>query len=74
MPGELKIDSDSGDWKEWRRLIFHELQRHNDELSAFCGRVSTVEMSVAKLNLLAAIFGALGGILVTIITQVIIAG
>lgn len=67
-------DESSGDWSEWRRLIFHEMQRHDGELASMGGRTTKVEMSVAKLNLLAAIFGAIGGIAATAVVQIIIAG
>ena len=71
---DINIDSNDGEWKEWRRLIFHEIQRQNEDANSISVRVGKVEMSVAKLNLLAAIFGSIGGVLATFLVQMFIGG
>lgn len=65
-------DLDKGEWSEWRQLVFSELQRHDNTLSIHDNRVVKMEISVAKLNMVAAIFGAIGGIVITIVAQVIV--
>lgn len=67
-------DETDGGWIEWRRLIFSEIERHGDDLGDHVKRISKVEMSVAKLNLIAAIFGAVGGIVAAGIVQLMLMG
>lgn len=67
-------DETNGGWIEWRMLIFAEIERHEDNIADHVVRISKVEMSVAKLNLIAAIFGAFGGIVAAGIVQLVLRG
>ena len=67
-------DSYTGGWDEWRRLIIHEIKRLNTNLENTNNRCITMQSDISKLKLVSAIWGAAGGITITIIAQKIVAG
>ena len=64
-------ESNDGEWKEWRRLIIHELKRLNKTQEESQKTIVGLQNSVSRLNLLAAGFGAFGGIIATILLQMV---
>ena len=63
----------TGDWKEYRRLVLHELQRHSDWLEniAKAQQMITVELSNLKGKCVG--WGAAAAILATLIINIMIA-
>ena len=62
---------DDGGWVEWRRLILSEIKRLNEGQERSARTIVILQNDVTKLNLLAAIFGAIGGILATLTVQIV---
>lgn len=67
-------DSLSGDWSEWRRHVLLEISRLNDNLERVNNQHQTVMMDISRLKIQAAIWGALGGILVTLLLSKLLLG
>ena len=65
-------DDESGDWKEWRKLVLSELKRLSGEAGKTAERNVQLQKDIARLNLWATIWGALGGIVATVLIQTII--
>lgn len=67
-------DEYTGGWDEWRRLIIHEIKRLNDNLESTNTRFIIMQTDVSKLKLASAIWGAIGGIAITVLFQKAISG
>lgn len=67
-------DAYTGGWDEWRRLIIHEIKRLNTNLETTNKMCIVMQTDISKLKLVSAIWGAIGGITITIVAQKIIAG
>ena len=67
-------DEYTGCWDEWRRLIIHEIKRLNENLENTNNRCITMQNDVSKLKLASAVWGAIGGIAITILIQKVISG
>jgi len=67
-------DAYTGGWDEWRRLIIHEIKRLNTNLENTNKMCITMQTDISKLKLVSAIWGAVGGITITIVAQKIMAG
>ena len=67
-------DDIAGDWSEWRRLIIHEIKRLNDNLESTNTRFIIMQNDVSKLKLASAVWGAIGGIVITILLQKVLSG
>ena len=67
-------DNNSGGWSEWRRLIIHELKRLNDCLEKANEQYLIMQQDVTRLKIYSAIYGAVGGIVATLMFQKIIFG
>jgi len=65
-------DEYSGGWDEWRRLIIHEIKRLDTKIESINERGITMQSDVSRLKLVSAIWGAVGGITITILIQQII--
>lgn len=70
----MNKDIDESSWVEWRRLIFSEIERHEIDIKGHVDRITKVELSVAKLQLIATISGAIGGICAAGIIQLFLKG
>jgi len=66
-------DAYTGGWDEWRRLIIHEIKRLNTNLENTNDRCITMQSDISRLKLVSAIWGAVGGILISLIIQKIVA-
>jgi len=63
---ETKIDSlnlgaDGESWRDYQKLVLHELKDHGKELKVMNSNLGKVEVKVGKLEVRAGIWGALAG-------------
>lgn len=77
--------SEEGDWYQYRRLVLSELERIDASITALkveVGKssgdhhreISEIRVDVATLKVKAAAFGAVGGFVITVISELIIKG
>ena len=71
MNGE---EPNSGEWSEWRRLVIHEIKRLNANLEITNERYIVMQGDISRLKLISAMFGAMGGIVITLIAQKLLSG
>jgi len=68
---EISLEDGVEDWKEDRKLVYHELKRLNDNVEHIMQwRLDQVK-EVTALKTKASIFGALSGFLISIISDFI---
>jgi len=69
------IDDDrNGEWSEWRRLIVHEIKRINANIEKSNDRYVDMRSDITRLKLWSGIYGAVGGVVTTLLLQKIILG
>jgi hypothetical protein len=65
----------SDDWKEWRQLIFAELERHDKEIEHLIHLMREIQVSQAKtlvkVSALTAISAAFSSALITVLLTVV---
>ena len=59
-------NNETGDWSEWRKLVLHELKRHNKLFEEYNDKFIEMQLNVTRLNVYAFIAGGIGGIIVSI--------
>lgn len=67
-----EMSEDDGSWIQWRRLILSEIQRLSSGQDNTNKTISLLEKDIVRLNIWAAICGAVGGIATTLILQMAI--
>ena len=65
-------DEYTGEWDEWRRLIIHEIKRLDAKIENINERGITMQSDILRLKLVSATWGAICGILITLVAQKII--
>jgi hypothetical protein len=68
MDGE---NTTNNGWSEWRKHVLLEIERINGNLEKLSERHSAVCLEVAKLRAYAAIWGAIGGGVITLVVAII---
>ena len=52
--------NDSGDWKEYQRLVLNELERHNTLLEKMDEKISKINTEIATLKVKSGLWGMAG--------------
>lgn len=72
MTGDEKV----GEWNEWRRLVFAELQRHDKEIEHLTRQQLELQVKmqtlVVKMGVFTALASAVGGMLASVVTGFIV--
>lgn len=58
-------ETDTNGWSEWRKHVLLEIERINKNLEKLSEKHTAVCLEVAKLKVYAAIWGAIGGAVIT---------
>ena len=74
MMGENMLAENGNGWTEWRKHILLEIERINKNLEKLSEKHTEVCLEVAKLKVYAAIWGAIGGAVITGIVLFAFAG
>lgn len=72
-PATRGSDRDDGGWHEYRRLVLNELERVDESLKDVNIKLGEIERNLTMLQAKATVWGALGGVVVSIIVSVIVA-
>ena len=70
----MNVDTDNGGWSEWRRLVLHEITRLSDCLERSHAQYLVMQQDITRLKVYSAIYGAIGGIISTLMFQKIMFG
>ena len=66
-------DNNNG-WTEWRKHVLLEIKRINENFKEMNERHLQICVDIAKLKVYAAVWGAIGGSVVTLIAAIILSG
>lgn len=56
-------------WDEWRKLVLHEQMVHSERLNCIDKKLTIIHTDIAILKTKAAFYGALAGLLATVIIE-----
>jgi hypothetical protein len=66
-----RSNSENRSWQEYRRLVLHEIKRHEDTLSDHDARITKNNTDITVLKTQAAVWGAISGLIAGLVTTVI---
>jgi hypothetical protein len=74
MGGTTSVDGvvNGNGWTEWRKHVFLEFERFNKNLEVINERQITMCMEIAKLKAYSALWGAIGGSIITLVGTLIV--
>lgn len=67
-------ENQQGDWAEWRVHVLAEIRRFNDGLERCTAQQAVAQTEMSGLKVQAAIYGSIGGMLVSLILAKFILG